>query len=754
MILEKQIENIELNEGEVQDSYKTEIDFDSADFLKSMLSKFYSDSVGSTIREVVSNALDSHRAADVTDSIIVTFKQIKENYEFSVEDFGVGIDEETVNTILRKYGKSTKRQIVNQLGAYGLGWKAPLSYTSAFYFVGRKNGVETKWIMYEGEDDIKIDLLNKSLTSERNGAKVTVPVKWGDKGEFKNKIKEQLAYFEGVYFDCANVSNDFKIFRSEEFQWSELNQNSKLHLCLDNVYYPIDYNKLGISDIYIPVGLKFTLSDGIYPVPNRESIKYTKEAKEIILNKISKVADYLVTAYNEELVKTINIKAIMQFYSSSSVIVTIQENMWNLNDILKYSKIQRVTPKLEKVKLLDLKRVYEIKGYLFYEYIVKTSYNNKRFSHNNHTLSWYNIDSPIFIYSTNLSKLKKDYLRTILKNHAVFIKREKQLKLGDLKKYNTANYNNYSSLLNLFTFPKNTWRQRITELQYVISLFAQDFVDLENINIPSDWIESRKKVATQVIVTEKNKRLKGEISAKLARKLDKYSFKHCVFDTTVIKLENAYKNPYLTIYTNYENNDKIDKLCSVLPKDKVKLLTVNKRELKNLDKIESKNWIKMEDFENGKHKVFRRCVTAYLIQELMDKYIMVFSKRNNVMKNISLDLYNKMEELQKYREKYYTSGNFSLYTTMLELATEQKLFDEPIYTTYKQLKYVFERLPFLNPTHGNIGYSNMNSKTIDYIRDLFKYYKQKVDWKYYKLPITEEVVEKKEVTEELVNEII
>jgi hypothetical protein len=77
----------------------------------------------------------------------------------------------------------------NELGMFGLGWKAPLSYTSTFYFIARKNGIERKYMMYEGEDVNTIDLLYESETTEGNGVKVIVPVKYSDFYSFKVKIK-------------------------------------------------------------------------------------------------------------------------------------------------------------------------------------------------------------------------------------------------------------------------------------------------------------------------------------------------------------------------------------------------------------------------------------------------------------------------------------------------------------------------------------------------------------------------------------
>ena len=76
MILEKQTESHILQEGTTQETVKMSLDLDSAQVLMQMLSKnLYSDSIGSTIRECASNALDSHRRAGSDKPIIVSFKR-------------------------------------------------------------------------------------------------------------------------------------------------------------------------------------------------------------------------------------------------------------------------------------------------------------------------------------------------------------------------------------------------------------------------------------------------------------------------------------------------------------------------------------------------------------------------------------------------------------------------------------------------------------------------------------------------------
>jgi DNA topoisomerase VI subunit B len=121
MILEKQTQAKVLQTGQNNESIGMSLDLDSAQVLMQMLSKnLYSDSIGSTVRECASNALDSHRRAGVTKPIIVSLiRNDSNNYEFSVEDFGTGLDHNDVENIISKYGKSTKRNSNTELGMMG-----------------------------------------------------------------------------------------------------------------------------------------------------------------------------------------------------------------------------------------------------------------------------------------------------------------------------------------------------------------------------------------------------------------------------------------------------------------------------------------------------------------------------------------------------------------------------------------------------------------------------------------------------------
>ncbi len=239
--------------------------------------------------------------------------------------------------------------------------------------------------MYEGEDTNTIDLLYEKDTTEGNGVKVIVPTKHYDKESFKEKIREQLAYFQNVYFDCGNlIDNNFVIYRTDLFQFSQLATDRNLHLCLDDVYYPIDFQKLGIDKIEFPIAIRLGLTDGVFPTPNRESIRYTKEAKDIILNKIKNIADYFIDKYNESIRETDDVFQVMKYYLNDSKCVTLGTLKKDISSFTEHSTKSLNQPKLKGVDVLNIKDINRIKDYIFSEYQVKYMIENKRWKEVKH----------------------------------------------------------------------------------------------------------------------------------------------------------------------------------------------------------------------------------------------------------------------------------------------------------------------------------------------------------------------------------
>ena len=771
MILERQKESVVLQDGEqTQESIGMSLDLDSAQILMQMLSKnLYSDSIGSTIRECASNALDSHRRAGTKDPIIVSIGHVTNGgYEFSVEDFGIGLDADDVKNIISKYGKSTKRDSANELGMMGLGFKAPLAYSSSFYFVARKNGVERKYMMYEGEDVNTIDLLYETPTKERNGVKVIVPIQMGDRYAFENKVKEQLAYFEDVYFNVNGIDNDFFIMRNEHFQFSQLASCRNLHICLDNVYYDLDFQKLGIGRIDVPVALRFGLSDGIFPTPNREAIRYTQEAKTTILNKIRDLANYFVEKYNETAKDMDDVSEIINFYSSGQRYVTFGTSRWELNNISTFATVQFVNPKYSKAPNLDFAKLSKHRDSFLDEYSRKFTLSNGRlYSERDNRwngLNWYHyadLSKKIYVYSDKISGIKKDYLRHLHQRdwNIYVVKKERSKKLGKLKDVGSGHFDNYMNLLRLDKHPKSDWRTIIKEFQSVVDNVTSRFINLDELVVPQQFIDSRKK--QNVSITNgasgpKARRVKlaGEVVGKIVSSLERWvDGKNSKLVSTPIQLADAHKQPFLTIYGGQQHAALMDKWFPVFNKNKVRMVVFSERELKALKDVKIRNWISMEEFLQGKHIVFRRAATAYLIRKLIDNYTHTFKARTSLAE-VSTQLSNDLEMLNNYANTYRLEGDDALYSEIIEIATQNNLFDTSIYSTYVNTLSFLESNPYVNLflRHTVSPYRNdVPVETMQLLIDLLKYHKQKVNWKNYKIVLNEDALEVP--TEETVEEL-
>jgi hypothetical protein len=763
MILEKQTESNVLLEGQSQESIGMSLDLDSAQILMQMLSKnLYSDDIGSAIRECASNALDSHRRAGVDTPIIVSFKENSSyNYEFCVEDFGIGLDADDVKNIISKYGKSTKRESNTELGMMGLGFKAPLAYSSSFYFVCRKDGMERKYMMYEGEDTNTIDLLYEMPTTEGNGVKVIIPVKYSDAYQFRKKIKEQLCYFESVYFDVpgdSSITNDFVISRHTHFQFSEMSTDDRLHICLDNVYYPLDFEKVGIDRIDFPVALRFTLTDGLYPTPNRESLRYTQEAKQIIIAKLGQVADYFVNKYNEQLTDGNDLTSVINHLEKNGHRITMANgNTERIDSFLKYSQVQIAVPQIEGINLIDFPSLYkERKNEMInYSFPSKFLLRYKRMQDTDKHYVWgYTLESicngnaKVWVYDDRIPQIKKDYLRATCKEseYNYIVKRSGPIKLGIAAKFDSKTYYH---LLGLGNYPKSQWRDVIKEYQYIMSLVEAQFTSLDDLVVPQSFIDSKKKVKITTGGTGKRLKIQGEIVCKKGVDLMRWNDgRKCKFDSQLYKLEDLASAKHLKVYAHHDDYMKLDALYGVMQKQKMEVITFSARELKVVEQLEIHNLISYDKFMEGKNAPFKRIITSMLINDLMSNYRHIFDRVDQI-EFVSKDLADKIRTLMDYKRTHYYDSDGSLKVAMLAVAEEHKLFDMNIYPEYLEMLDIFNKLTFLNPLCSRAGYFNEGDQMVGVMTDLFKYYKHRVNLKHYNIRINEEVL-----TEETIEDLV
>lgn len=718
MILEKQTQSLIHETGSAQGTIGMSLDLDSAQVLMQMLSKnLYSDAIGSTIRECASNALDSHRRAGVNTPIVVKFTKVTNNYEFSVEDFGIGLDADDVENIISKYGKSTKRDSTTELGMMGLGFKAPLAYASSFYFTARKNGVERKYMMYEGEDVNSIDLLHEAPTDKPNGVKITIPVKWSDAYEFKKKIKEQLAYFESVYFDVEDMSNQFNIYRSEHYQKSELCPDHNLHVCLDNVYYPLDFEKLGINRIDVRLGLKFTLTDGIFPTPNREALRYTQEAKQIILAKIATVANAFMVKYNETIVDTDDVRAAIDYFSSTArYIKNHNGDDMEITEILKHATIPVRKPTLIGCTYFTAESLYKVREYILNEYEAKyelSGYRNRISECKGHwdkdvTLDRRRANYQYAIFTGVFGERKRRYIKEIWKGrHVKFIKKVQDFTLFSKDKAWTRNnaglqasdMSCYFDLLKLYNHPKQQWRAIITEFQSCVSKIVNEFVDLDAIEIPEAWIIADKaknykpkpKAGKNGIVKEK-----GDVNCKMAESPERYTGSNAKFTPIILSGKTLHMRKSLTVYGKETDRPVLDYLYGMF-KNHVNLVIMSDREIKVLEMYNLHNFMSLEKFLKGDNKPFRRIVTARLIKKMMSVYNATFNAKIG-MREVLPEFTQDIDTLVNFKNIYYVDYTVSKSCEAFDIdkfAAENNKYDVEIYPLLLKVDKTLQKFPFI-----------------------------------------------------------
>ena len=301
-------------------SIRARINLDELGIVLEGLVKIYSDPIGSLVRELTSNCYDSHVEAGVDTPIFVGFKEDENLQKYAFfKDSGMGLSPEEMDKVYMEYSNSTKRDknegssemlgsTKNPIhGAWGIGSKSPLAYTDEFYIDSVKNGIKHEYILSKGSDGVPVlDELNHYDTDEHNGVEVKIFLKTSqDKYNFENAFKEELMYFDNVYFQNCEVTNDFNIYEYETFKLRSDNLKypynyEKLHIVYGKAVYRIDFDKIKRSPINIPAGLKIPLGE-LIPIRSREDITYNDEAIELINNYIDKFIEEIELLYSKQI---------------------------------------------------------------------------------------------------------------------------------------------------------------------------------------------------------------------------------------------------------------------------------------------------------------------------------------------------------------------------------------------------------------------------------------------------------------------
>lgn len=160
--------------------------------------QLYSDKIKAVLRELGTNAYDSHVMAGKKNVPIEITLPSYMSPTCIIQDFGVGLSPDQIQNIYTVYGQSDKDNSNSVIGCLGIGSKSIFAYgTKSATIEDNFNGTKYIYTAMLGEDNVPVlAKLSESKTQESNGVKITLPVNHQDISNFQIKAKEVYEFFE------------------------------------------------------------------------------------------------------------------------------------------------------------------------------------------------------------------------------------------------------------------------------------------------------------------------------------------------------------------------------------------------------------------------------------------------------------------------------------------------------------------------------------------------------------------------------
>lgn len=655
----------------------------------------YEDAESAVIVEWSNNAIDSVIQSGKDVMLNPVLVELTQKY-FRVSDTGLGLSLTEFEDVCMSYLTSTKADSNEAIGAFGIGMKSFVALDRPATFTIRKDGVECKVLAYLGEQFLEYDLIYQRDTTECNGVIAEIQINnWNEFNKFRDKCRNKLCYYDGVILSIDSQIVENQIVRSEHWQRSKFNSN-EMQLCLKDVVYDIDWNKLGINPIYVPIALRFSLDSGLTPTPSRQSLIWNQFTIDLVKDKIEKVADWFVDKINEKWVEHESIIPIWSQISNKEVYFKVGDQDLQITNLVTHSKKAITDLKVKGINLLPLKFFKNHSSDIFAEYkvIVDNTYrktwkvkhlsddigiqglvlNNYKVIHVNHVPSGY----------------LRDYLTAKYPGPIKFVKRYRIRQMGDPNDdWRSRKDSDYLHLLELVMKPEEQWQDYINEWNLVEKQFTSlihdetDVLDSEEYN---KWlVEEKARRKNNAVYSNKNyktlNKQEGEVTVGFCREMDRG--RGLTFEKKTLKIQDLHKRNRITIYFEEEEKE-LAKAYYWLLNARFDIAIVGKREkLKIQDKH---NFMTVKEFE--KSKPFKRIVTSILFDDLLTTYRDLLDRRavREIIENCIPALEQDYITLSTYVDKNAKRINNEVLTAMIEVAREYDLWDYELMPVYNRMK--------------------------------------------------------------------
>ena len=265
----------------------------------------YSNKILAVVRELSTNAYDSHVAAGCSEKPFDVTLPTSLDHEFSVRDYGTGLSKEDCMSLYTTYFRSDKTDSNDAVGCLGLGSKSPFAYTDQFMVESFYNGSHMTFSAYKNENDEPVfALLTEQRTDEPNGLKVSFATDSNDTFAFRHEAGNVWKYFvttPNVNIEIEIDSQGDAVMSGDD--WKICNKANrgyaKNEIVMGQIAYELDADQFD-GEVYDLLwrghGLIIYANIGDVDItPSRESLSYNSRTKEFIHNKIKTILEEIST---------------------------------------------------------------------------------------------------------------------------------------------------------------------------------------------------------------------------------------------------------------------------------------------------------------------------------------------------------------------------------------------------------------------------------------------------------------------------
>jgi hypothetical protein len=784
--------------GDDYETIKMRVDDSKLAKLYGMLSNIYRNPIGSIVREYASNAHDANVEADnfknlsweelckiypwindansklklteqeylelkaklskagTDEPIVVSVDRNK--MEFYVKDYGIGLSPSRMHHVFFTYLSSTKEDTDGEIGGFGIGAKSALAYTNTFFIDTVYNGVEYNYMMTknaEGMPEGKLMLSKES--NDHNGTMIRIPIKeWSDIKTFDKEIERMLLYMPNVFYageeQYCTINKD-KLYKGKGWILNSSQRYDQMHIVLDNIPYTIDWGELDIKAVKVPLGLTFSTGE-VVPTPSRESLLYTKNTKDKIIERIGNIQDYYYQKKVEESKPTNDLMVAWKALNGSSNKVNLfngdDEAFYiDLQDLLKdaVGPITSTVNSIPKAAVyaplvtssLSLKKLYNLSESSFFAYgEIELGRNAtgklKVYSEDNYysgDVSYRKVindlDAGTAVVTTKL-KVNQLEVHYFLEKKFDYGKIQNLIRSGNwisnLKIYRLRNMNHstYERVFQLKQFEKSQWDPTIEGIKAVDN-FIKDHA--HNLDVLVDPNYNRlyragkckfKPKATSLIpdgvystkIYYKGIEASGstvkQIPAGNLKSLDSRGLPNPIViygDNTQIQNLKLIRD-LIVAYTDSKPRSQSKKKAKYRNLSQAcEFVIIYKKDVSKIKQFQMDNWYHVEDVNSGKFKPLQRVATANYMRKTMLRY----NLNLNDAIGLSLDLQNDLAVINKYIdtnvERYknvisYNNQDADLLEFITESHIKNDALDWLMMERFLRIKKLFSRSIALN----------------------------------------------------------